>query len=66
MKHTLLYLAIFVGCILPSTAQQNSSPETKFDMKNYYMVFLKKGPVRNQNIQQALLKFKNNIWHILV
>lgn len=49
MKHTLLFLAIFVGSILSSTAQQNSSPETKFDMKNYYMVFLKKGPVRNQD-----------------
>lgn len=49
MKHVLLILAIIVGSVLNTVAQQSSSQETKFDMKTYYMVFLKKGPIRNQD-----------------
>lgn len=49
MKQALLFLTLMVGSMLPADAQQSNSSEAKFDMKTYYMVFLKKGPIRNQD-----------------
>ncbi|MBI5215543.1 MAG: hypothetical protein HY960_07295 [Ignavibacteriae bacterium] len=56
---TKIFLSLFVLILISFSSQvciaqhddssKNKSPEKKYDMKTYYMVFLKKGPNRDQD-----------------
>ncbi len=65
MKY-LFVILFFVVMIFPQTnfAQENSSEEVKYEMKTYYMAFLKKGPNRNQDSTTAQLIQKAHLEHI--
>jgi uncharacterized protein YciI len=45
-------------------AQENSSEEVKYEMKTYYMAFLKKGPNRNQDSTEVQIIQKAHLEHI--
>ncbi len=49
MKKILLLLLLLFSSIAPIFSQTSKAMEEKFEMKTYFLVFLKKGPVRSQD-----------------
>ncbi|QQS35923.1 MAG: hypothetical protein IPM56_17040 [Ignavibacteriales bacterium] len=65
MKVSLCFLFFFL-IILPQKnfAQDNSNPDVPYEMKTYYMAFLKKGPNRNQDSTETQQIQKAHLQHI--
>lgn len=49
VKPIFLSIVLLLFTTAYSIAQNQKEPEKKYDMKTYYLVFLKKGPNRNQD-----------------
>lgn len=49
MKKTKLFILLMMFACLPGFAQQSKPLNEQFEMKTYYLVFLKKGPIRTQD-----------------
>jgi len=63
MKKIIL-LGFFIGISSQIKAQEKNQIEKKYEMKTYYMVFLKKGPNRSQDSVTASEIQKQHIAHL--
>lgn len=60
----LLLLCSMISIIVQVKAQEKNQIERKYEMKTYYMVFLKKGPHRDQDSITAARIQEQHIAHL--
>jgi len=63
MKNIFILIVISLST-LTMTAQEKKSLEHQYEMKTYYMVFLKKGPNRNQDEATAKKLQEQHMAHL--
>jgi uncharacterized protein len=63
MKKIFLLFGLFIF-ITTMNAQEKNEHEKKFEMKTYYLVFLKKGPLRSQDTATANKLQEQHLAHL--